>query len=142
MEDTVDREGKVYGVLWHNGCRTQMSYPLLSSEGTIILWMREIEGCTSDMVDEAIRFLNPVHLHKLPCPTYIWNFEPRDTFTWRLIWQHYMCQMLELPDVCYVEKFIASMFFPDHVAALVEEFFHKPEDGTELRGWDSILLVG
>jgi hypothetical protein len=26
--------------------------------------------------------------------------------------------------------------------ALVEVFFHEPEDGTELKGWDSILLVG
>ena len=53
-----------------------------------------------------------------------------------------MCQMLDLPNVCYVEKFIASRVFPDHVVALVEEFFHKLEDRTELRGWDSILLVG
>jgi hypothetical protein len=50
--------------------------------------------------------------------------------------------MLELPDVCYVEKSIASRVFPDHVVALVEEYFHEPKDGTKLKGWDSIMLVG
>jgi hypothetical protein len=85
MEDTVEREGKVYGVLWRSGCRTEMTYPLLFSEGAIELWMREIEGCTYDMVKEAIRFLDPTYLHELPCPNHIWNFEPQNTFMWRLI---------------------------------------------------------
>jgi hypothetical protein len=103
--------------------------------------MWEIEVCTFDMVDEAIRFLDPTYLCELPCPTHIWNFKPWDTFMWRLIWQHYVCQMLELPNVCYVEKSIASIVFPDHIVALVEEFFQELGDMTELRGWDSILLV-
>jgi hypothetical protein len=49
--------------------------------------------------------------------------------------------MMELLDVCYVEKSIASIVFPDHIVALVEEFFQELGDMTELRGWDSILLV-
>jgi hypothetical protein len=50
--------------------------------------------------------------------------------------------MMELLDVCYVEKSIASIVFPDHIIAPVEEFFQDPDDRTELRGWDSILLIG
>jgi hypothetical protein len=50
--------------------------------------------------------------------------------------------MLELPDVCYVEKSIASIVFPNNITTLVEEFFQELKDETELRGWDSILLVG
>lgn len=52
-----------------------------------------------------------------------------------------LCRMLELPDVCYIEKSIASRAFPDHVATMVEELFYELEDGTKLKGWDSIMLV-
>jgi hypothetical protein len=76
MEDTIEREGKVYSMLWHSECRIEMTYPLLSSEGAIDLWMQEIEGCTSEMVDKAIKFLDSTYLCELPCPTHIWNFEP------------------------------------------------------------------
>jgi hypothetical protein len=115
MENTVVREGEVYGVLWRNEVNTEMSYPLMSSEGAIEIWMRELESCTTEMVDEAMRFLNPQYLRELPCPTYIWDFEPHDKMTWRLIWQHYVCEMLGLLDVCYVEQSTTSLVFPEHI---------------------------
>jgi hypothetical protein len=59
MENTVVKEGEVYGVLRCNWINTEMSYPLMLPKGTIKLWMREIEGYTVKMVNEAIRFLNP-----------------------------------------------------------------------------------
>jgi hypothetical protein len=41
------------------GVNIEMLYPLMLSKGAIELWMREMEGCNTEMVDEAIRFLNP-----------------------------------------------------------------------------------
>jgi hypothetical protein len=141
MENTVVREGEVYGVLWRNEVNTEMSYPLMSSEGAIEIWMRELESCTTEMVDEAMRFLNPQYLRELPCPAYIWDFEPRDRMTWRLIWQHSVCKMLGLPDIYYVEQSTDSLVFPEHIVALVEEFFREPDDGSKPSGWDVVPSV-
>jgi hypothetical protein len=54
MENTVFREGEVYGVLRGNGINIEMLYLFILFEGVIKLWMREMEGCTMEMVDGAI----------------------------------------------------------------------------------------
>jgi hypothetical protein len=141
MESTVVREGEVYGVLWRNRVNTKMSYPLMSSEGAIEIWMRELESCTTEMVDEAMRFLNLEYLRKLPCPAHIWDFQPRDRMTWTLIWQHYVYKMLGLPNVCYIEQSTTSLVFPEHIATLVEEFFREPDDRSEPNGSDAVPSV-
>jgi hypothetical protein len=104
MENIIIREGEVYDVLRRNGINTQMWFSLMSSEGAIDIWMRETKSCTTEMMDEAIRFMNPQYLCEFPCPSYIWDLR---------------------------EYYTASLVFPKHVAALVEEFFHELEDGSK-----------
>jgi hypothetical protein len=81
MENTVVREGEVYGVLQRNMVNTEMSYLLISSKGAIEIWMKEIESYITEMVDEGIRFMNPQYLCELLYPAHIWNFEPHNKLT-------------------------------------------------------------
>ena len=87
-----------------NGVNTQMWFLLMLSEGAIDIWMKETKSYTMEMMDEAIRFINPQYLCKFPCPFHIWD----------------------LP-----EHYTTSLVFSKHIVALVEEFFLELEDESK-----------
>ena len=58
MENIVVWENKVYQALECNGINIKVLYLLISSKDTIKLWMRKIDGYTTEMMDKAIEFLS------------------------------------------------------------------------------------
>jgi hypothetical protein len=124
-----------YPMLWKNDRFVQMRYRVDTLQGAIEMWMSEMQ-CSDDWrVDISILRLEKGVLgrHDIPCG--IWDFYPRPPVLWTLIWCHYVCDMLGLPDPCNIQCQDVQIV-PQAIFDAVQEHF---DDDPEPPFWDSIL---
>jgi hypothetical protein len=123
-----------YPMLWRNGKMVQMSYRVDSLQGAVEMWMSEVQGCEDFYIDISIMRLEKDILarHDIPCG--IWDIYPRPPVLWTLIWCHYVCNILELPDPCNVQCEDVQIV-PKSLFDAIEEHF---DDEPKPPFWDAI----
>ena len=136
--ETIGRLGtqskEDYPVVSRNGRLVQMMYPINSLQGAVELWMGEFPNCQDFNIDLAIILLDKdvLRFYRVPCG--IWDSSPRHPLVWRLMWSHYVCQLLGLPDPCNLES-EGIPIVPEEIAAAVQDFF---DDEPKPPFWDSV----
>jgi hypothetical protein len=123
-----------YPVVSKNGRLVQMKNPINSLEGAVELWMGEFPNCQDFDIDLAIILLDKDRLRFYRVPCGIWDSLPRPPLVWRLIWSHYVCKLLGLPDPCNLES-EGVPIVPEELARAVQDFF---DDEPKPSVWGSI----
>jgi hypothetical protein len=128
------RNKEDYPVVSRNGRLVQMSNPINSLEGAVELWMGEFPNCQDFNIDLAIILLDKdvLRFYRVPCG--IWDSLPRHPLVWRLMWSHYVCQLLGLPDPCNLES-EGVPIVPEEIATAVQDFF---DDEAKPPFWGSV----
>jgi hypothetical protein len=131
------RSTEDYPMLWRNGRTVQMTYSVASLQGAIEMWMSEVQGCEDHYIDISIMRLEKGILERHDIPCGIWDISPRPPVLWTLIWCHYVCDILGLPDPCNVQCEDVQIV-PKAIFDAVKEHF---DDEPKPPFWDSILYI-
>lgn len=128
------RSIEAYHVLSRNGRIEQMMYPIDTLQGAVELWMGEFPNCQGFNIDLANILLDKdiLGLYDVPCG--VWDSTPRHPLVWRLMWSHYVCELLGLLDPCNIESDDVRIV-PKEIAEAVQEFF---DDEPKPPFWDPI----
>jgi hypothetical protein len=126
------RDKSVYPEVTRNGFTFQMQYPIASVEGAVELWLWEFPHCKTHWIDLAVMLLDKDVLDRYGVPCDIWDDSPRDPMVWRLMWSHYICELLGLPDPCNID---VNEVIPEELSIALQEHF---DDADKAPFWDSI----
>ena len=136
--ETIDwlwsRSEEDYPIVSRNGRLVQMRNAINSLEGAVELWMGEFPNCQDYDIDLAIILLDKDRLRFYRVPCGIWNSLPRHPLVWRLMWSHYVCKLLRLPDPCNLES-EGVPIVPEEIATAVQDFF---DDEPKPPFWGSV----
>jgi hypothetical protein len=111
-----------YPVVSRNGRQVQMMNAISSLEGAVQLWMGEFPDIQDSKIDLTTILLDKDVLHSYRVPYGIWDSRPRHPLVWRLMWSHYVCQLIGLPDPCNLES-EGVLIIPKDIGAAVQDFF-------------------